>query len=146
MPSINLLITPQGALATLHVWASLPKREAMKKEGQPIPNPVVAQFLIDTGASCICVDPWIIRELQLTPSGLIDIHTPSTTANNAHACYQYDVALTILHLGVNRNFNAVPVLESNVKHQGIDGLMGRDVLSHCLFIYNGELNIHTLSF
>jgi len=118
----------------------------MKKEERPIPEPVTAQFLIDTGASCTCIDPWIIQKLQLTPSGLIDIHTPSTTANNAHACHQYDVALTILHPGINRYFNAVPVVESNLKHHGIDGLMERDVLRHCLFVYNGELNIHTLSF
>jgi len=89
----------------------------MKKVGRPIPDPVVAQFLIDTGASCTCIDPWIVQKLQLTPSGQIDIHTPSTTANNAHVCHQYDVALTILHLGINRYFNAILVLESNVKHQ-----------------------------
>lgn len=118
----------------------------MKKAGQPIPDPVVAQLLIDTGASCTCIDPWIINKLHLTPSGMIDIHTPSTTANSAHACQQYDAALTILHPSLNRNFNAIPVIESNVKHQGIDGLLGRDVLSHCLFVYNGELKIHTLSF
>lgn len=118
----------------------------MKKAGQRIPEPVVAQLLIDTGASCTCLDPWIINKLQLTPSGLIDIHTPSTTANNAHACQQYDAALTIMHPRLNRNFNAIPVIESSVKHQGIDGLMGRDLLSYCLFVYNGELKIHTLSF
>jgi len=118
----------------------------MKKEGQPIPGFVTAQFLIDTGATSTCIDPWIIEKLQLTPSGRVDIHAPSTTANNTHACSQYDVSLTILHPSLNRTFNAIPVIETNIKHQGIDGLMGRDVLRHCLFVYNGELNIHTLSF
>jgi hypothetical protein len=146
VPSINLLITPQGPIATLRIGASRPRRDALQKANQPIPGPVDAQLLIDTGASCTCLDPWIIQKLQLTPSGLIDIHTPSTTANNAHACHQYDVTLIIPHPGISRSFNAIPVLESNLKHQGIDGLMGRDVLSHCLFVYNGELKIYTLSF
>lgn len=146
MPSINLVIAPQGPIATLYIGVSRPKSEALKKAGQTVPDPVAAQLLIDTGASCTCLDPWIIQKLQLTPSGQIEIHTPSTTENNAHACHQYDVTLTIPHPGLHRNFNAIPVLESNFKHQGIDGLMGRDILSRCLFIYNGELKIHTLSF
>ncbi len=31
----------------------------------------------------------------------------------------------------------IPVLESDFSQQGFDGLIGRDVLSQCLFAYNG---------
>jgi hypothetical protein len=34
---------------------------------------------------------WIIQQLQLSPIGMVSIHTPSTTAHNAHACQQYVV-------------------------------------------------------
>lgn len=146
MPSVNLNITPQGPLVMVHIGVSGPRRDAMTKAGALIPDPVGAQLLIDTGASNTCLDPWVIQALGLTPSGVIQVHTPSTTAQQAHRCNQYDVSLVIPHPSISRVFNAIPVMEAPLKHQGIDGLLGRDVLSQCLFVYNGELKIYTLSF
>jgi hypothetical protein len=118
----------------------------MELAGLAIPSAASCRLLIDTGASGTCLDSWIIQHLGLTPSGVAQVHTPSTTAHSLHTCNQYDVSLVIPHPELSRIFHAIPVMESQFAHQGIDGLLGRDILGNCLFIYNGELGIYTLSF
>lgn len=146
MPSVSLQILPLGPVIDVHIGVSGPRREALVQASQSVPPYVPCRLLIDTGASSTCVDPWIVQKLNLSPSGMVSIHTPSTNANSVHSCQQYDVSLLIPHIAISRIFTAIPVIESNLVHQGIDGLLGRDVLSQCLLVYNGELGIYTLSF
>lgn len=44
-----------------------------------------------------------------------------------------------------RPFPALPVIASMLAAQGIMGLLGRDVLKECLFVYNGPDNVFTLA-
>ena len=146
MPSVNLRISQQGPLLDAKIGVSATRREAMQQAGEDVPEWVCVRLLIDTGTHFTCLDPWIIERLKLSPSGTVDIHTPSTDAQHAYNCQQYDISLMIPHPNINRIFGAVCAIESHLRHQGIDGLLGRDLLSQCLFIYNGELNTYTLSF
>lgn len=146
MPCVNLQILDLGPVIDVLVHISAPRKSAIESAGLPVPPPVRSRLLIDTGASCTCLDEGVIELLNLTPSGATPIQTPSTTESNPHLCNQYDVSLIIPHNALSRQFNAVPVIESKFSHQGIDGLLGRDILNHCVFIYNGELGIYTLSF
>lgn len=146
MPCVNLQILELGPVIDVLIHISAPRKVAMESAGLVTPNQVRSRLLIDTGASCTCLDEEVIKSLNLTPSGTTSIHTPSTTEGNSHQCNQYDVSLIIPHNALSRQFHAVPVVESKFSHQGIDGLLGRDVLNQCVFIYNGELGIYTLSF
>lgn len=125
----------------------MPHRAAQTASGKPIPSAVTGTFLIDTGASTTCVDPGLVAPLGLTPSGAVMIQTPSTSGT-AHACAQYDVFLYILpgRPGeVGYYVEAMPVLKTFLRSQGIDGLLGRDVLQNCVLITNGPAGILTLS-
>lgn len=146
MPSVNLQILPLGPVIDVAIHISTPRKEALQSVQATIPPPVRARLLIDTGASNTSIDEDLITQLQLTPTGSIPIQTPSTTAANPHICNQYDVSVIIPHAQMIRHFHAVAVIGSKFSHQGIHGLLGRDILSECLFIYNGELGIYTLSF
>ena len=146
MPSVNLLISPRGPVIDVRIGISRPRQDALIQAGLAVPPSVDGRLLIDTGASMTCIDPGIIQQLQLSPSGVVPIHTPSTAAGQAHDCNQYDVSLTILHPSLNRIFSTIPVVESHLAHQGIDGLFGRDILDHCILIYSGELKLCILSF
>jgi hypothetical protein len=58
MPHINLQMSPgDGPLIDIFVGVSFPRRDALKAAGHVAPNPIRARALIDTGASCSCVDP-----------------------------------------------------------------------------------------
>jgi len=62
---------------------------------------------------------------------------------------QYDVSLMI---GASSPLEPplflpnVPVLEAALRHQGIDALIGRDVLGRCVLNYNGTTGFFTLAY
>ena len=146
MPSITLLITPTGPVLTAVVLVSSPMRVALQNAQRPIPTPVQCIFLVDTGASITCVDPSIIGRLQINPTGNTAIQTPST-AGNGHTCFQYDIGLFIptgsglLHLA-----DPLPIVATSFAGQGIQGLIGRDILQRACMFYNGAAGNYTLAF
>jgi hypothetical protein len=103
--------------------------------------------LIDTGASVTCIDPSIIAQLELSPTTRATVHTPSS-GQGGHECNMYDVSLAIfmdsgqLHLASL----TIPVAEAELSHQGVDALIGRDVLSKALLVYNGVAGEFSISF
>lgn len=146
MPSINIPITPTGPLLQLLIGVSVPRSKALQAAGQPVPANVQGTFLIDTGASSTCVDPGLVASLSLAPTSAAMVQTP-TTNGTPIACNQYDVMIYIsAGAGQGLMIEALPILETPLKAQGIDGLVGRDILDNRLFIYNGSLGMFTLSY
>jgi hypothetical protein len=104
--------------------------------------------LIDTGASISAVDGTILARLGLAPTGVVQIHTPSTQGV-PHPVNQYDVSLVIFgatNTTVVHAIPAIPVMDGNYQAQGIDGLLGRDVLANSHMFYAGDVQWFTLSF
>jgi hypothetical protein len=103
--------------------------------------------LVDTGASCTCIDPTVLLALGLQPTGKILMTTPSTGATPAEAD-TYDVCIIIQASGNQQPlFKAViSVCTSELVHQGFDALLGRDILGDCLFTYNGSAEFFTLAY
>ncbi len=145
MPHLTLQMSVGGPLVDVLIGVSHPRAQALQKAGQTVPNPARVRALVDTGASCTCVDPSILAALGLAPTGITPIHTPST-GTQTHAANQYDVSLVLIHPALTLTLGAVPVVESQLKIQGIQGLIGRDVLSNCLLVYDGPNRIFTLAF
>lgn len=148
MPSINLTITPGGPLIQVYITLSAPHRDALVAAGKTPPNPALGTFLIDTGASGTAVDPQLVASLGLTPKGAVMVQTPSTNGQPV-ACPTYDVMVIIPanDPAVPPFFvEALPVMEASFKSQGIDGLIGRDVLSKCVLVYNGTNGTYVLSY
>ena len=147
MPNINASIQPGGPLLTVFVGVSGPRAQALTAASQPVPPPSLGTFLVDTGASATCVDPELIRNLGLQPTGRAAISTPST-AGSPHYCDQYDVSLFIPRGNVpgGHFVGALPVITTHLRPQGLDGLLGRDVLNNCVLIYNGSASILTLAY
>jgi len=146
MPHLTLQITPGGPLLNLLVGVSEPRRLAMSLANQTPPPPVRICGLIDTGASGTCIDPSSITSLGLVPTGQTTVHTP-TTGSNPVICNQFDVQLFFFHPNGNHlRIPALPIICSDLQQQGIQALIGRDVLSQCLFVYDGASRIFSLAF
>jgi predicted aspartyl protease len=145
MPHIVLQVVAGGPLVDILVGVSAEREEALKKASTPVPPPVPIRALIDTGASCTAIDPGALTSLGLTPTGSTPVHTP-TTGNTAQNADQYDVSIVLLNPKLNLTFPTIAVIESKLSIQGIQALIGRDVLTNCLFIYDGQSGIFTLSF
>jgi len=151
MPFCTLPSTKQGALIDVLVMPSRPQQTALAQAGKPVPAPVPARLLIDTGASCTSIDQAILTQLNLTARDMIPIHTP-TTGGTPHQAPQYDIGLAIPLVQPGRAaapayiINALPVIGTNLAAQGIQGLLGRDVLQKGLLTVNGPAGMYVLGF
>ncbi len=147
MPHINLSMTQSGPLVDVWLAVSEPRQNALMQAKQPVPSPLKIRALLDTGASCTAIDAMAIKKLQVPVTGTTPIWTPSTVGV-AHTCNQYDVLLALLDINGNPMYlgTSVPVIESALASQGIDGLIGRDILGSAVFIYNGTAGHFTLSY
>jgi hypothetical protein len=143
----TLQVERGGPILAAVVAVSEARAAALRAAGQAIPNAVPIRALVDTGASCSCIDPSVLAALALTATGSVSLRTPST-GSQPHDFDQYDVGLAIpgppdaqpLYRGT------VPVVAANLTVQGIQALIGRDVLSSCVLVYNGSTNLFTLAF
>lgn len=121
----------------------------MSSAGQTVPQAQNIFALVDTGASCTCVDPAVLQVLQLTPTGTATMNTPSTGAQ-PHVANQYDVSVVIPGPTPAHPAYYIPtlgVVEAQLfAAQGFHALIGRDVLQHCLLSYNGMIHLFTLAY
>ncbi len=136
----------RGPLLKATVGVSAERSEALTKAGKAVPTGQGVDALVDTGASCSSVDPSVLQALDLTPTGNVPIYTPSGKAN----LDQYDVGLLIPGADATHApliFPTIPVVAAELKtEQGFDVLIGRDILSMCMLIYNGTQGFYTLAF
>jgi hypothetical protein len=147
MPILELPLEPGGAIIRVGFAVSGPRQEAMRNAGLEIPLPEMVRALVDTGASCTCLDTKVIKNLGLVPTGTASILTPST-GDKPHTCNQFDVAVGIV-MGSNQvhlSSLIIPVVESELDSHGFQALLGRDVLDQGIFIYDGYRQTLTLAF
>lgn len=142
----NHIVEPDGPIINVQIAVSSPRRQALAAAGQPIPGPMVARLLIDTGASMTSIDDKFVQGLQLQPTGQIQMHTPSTGQASVPV-FTYDVEL---HFGGFNNsthtFPSMGVIGCDFSGQSIDGLFARDALQHSRLIYSGPESLWMLSF
>jgi len=99
------------------------------------------------------IDVSVVQLLGLQPTGVIPILTAST-GSTPHNCNQYDVSVwfpqapTLIHSQPMPYpvHLTLPVTETDFSAQGFQVLIGRDVLSRGVFIYNGLGGRFTLAF
>jgi hypothetical protein len=98
--------------------------------------------MVDTGAPMSAVDEKVIAALAVTPAGETEVHA----AIGSGQARRYDVSLILPGSGgQSMLLNAMPILEGKFI-LGIDGFLGRDVLSHCVLVYDGPASRFTLAF
>jgi len=148
MPHFVLPCSPQvGPLINVIVGVSHPRGVFLLSQNQPVPPVQQLRGLLDTGASHTSVDPAVIVPLGLSPRRRAQIITPSTGAT-PHVALTYDVAVYIPTNDPALTWQA-PAMEVStlpLRNQGLDMLIGRDILSQTLLIYDGRTGTFTLSF
>jgi hypothetical protein len=146
MPHLSLPFSAGAPIVDLLIGVSKPRADALKLAGHPIPPQIPIRALIDTGASCTGIDLTILKTLGVPSTGTIPCHTPSTKRDKPHDANQYDIGLVLVHTLLMRSFHALPVIDAKLNHQGIKAIVGRDILSHCLFTYDGQTQNFCLAF
>lgn len=149
MPHFTLQISANGPILMAYIGVSHARRAALIAAKQPVPNIQQIQGLVDTGASCTCVDPSVLNALGLSPTGQASVNTPST-GNTPHTADLYDVSVFVPGSDPGQRALVVaniPVMCSELlQSQGFHALIGRDVLADCLLNYNGDEGTFTLAY
>ncbi len=141
---------PEGLLSAgplLQVQVEVPQALAsfLSEKGETIPAPQPGWALIDTGATRTCVDKDILGRLGVQPTGTVKTGTaagqveqllfPAKLSFPAAGGFQVEFGSVI----------AVDLCGQTVAGANVVVLVGRDVLSRCLLVYNGPAGIFTLA-
>lgn len=131
MPHFTLNIDPAGPVVTAGVSVSEGRRAALESQNLAVPPMRVVRALVDTGASFTSIEPQVLQALGLTPTGTIEIVTPST-GEGTHTIDTYDIDFVIGAAGQGELPLSMPNLRVGASElfsrQGIHALIGRDIL------------------
>jgi hypothetical protein len=133
-----------GPVIPLLVTVTAAAELALANAQQPAPTPIQVDALIDSGASNSSIQQGLLRPLNLNPVGVVPVVTP-TTKNTPHMATQYAVRLVFPQHG-GGIFDSLAIMEMPLQGQNIQFLLGRDVLSAAILVYNGPAGSFTLAF
>jgi hypothetical protein len=148
MPHFRAVIREPGAVARLRIEVPAPKRALLARHGLAIPGAVDVDAEIDTGSPFTMVDPSVIRGLDLSLLAFQDAFTPST-GPEPHRFETYLVGLSLVDplSGDAFSLGQQPVLASVFSsREDVSAAIGRDVLGHCLLVYDGKHDTFALAF
>lgn len=133
-------LTRQGPKVQVEI--SLPQTisQQLTQQGLEIPGPVTGHALIDTGASGTCIDIEVAQTMDLPVIDQVRMSTPSDAAIEVNV---YPVHLSFL--GSPVQIDCRRAIGATLCSQGLIALIGRDVLQHCIFVYNGVAGQFTLA-
>ena len=119
-----------------------------RRQGQVVPSPIEVDALIDSGADISCVDPSVLRGLNPTVKTVIPTNVPAISGLGYSS--QYIVDLTILDpggtLSNNLSIRDITLTEIDLNTIAIQALIGRDILSRCVFTFDGPANSFSLGY
>ena len=102
-------------------------------------NPVKGLALIDTGATCSCIDKDVAERLNLIMCDKLRVYSP--TGNML--CDVFDVEMTFTEMNLTIDCF---VLNAHLAPQPYIALIGRDVLGSFKFSYDGKENSYSLNY
>lgn len=131
----------------LQVEVAIPSALAqhLTEHNLPIPPSVSGFALIDTGATRSCIDVQAISTLEVSSIGI----TTTMTAAGPAQQNLYPARFRFPGEGLEIEFSSVVGVDlrgQSVGDQPLIALIGRDVLSRCILIYNGLGGFFTLGF
>jgi hypothetical protein len=139
MPLIRVPNGVDGPVIDLGIWTARALAHALVAQGQAVPPPQTVRALIETGADRTAVHPNALALIASPPSGTILVHRPGSRAA-ARRVNLHDVRLSFGGAGVSPtrgpwvDVESVAVVPAN---PSVLALIGRDMLAHCQFVYDG---------
>ena len=128
----------EGAVLALRIGVGVDAEAALLRTGHPVPAAQSVRALIDIGAGRSLIRRGLAAQLGLTPVGVVEIDTPSSTDLEAA---EYRVRFWLDHtIGLE-----VTALEAPIPGDRLGALLGRDVLASAVLLYDGPSNRFTLT-
>ena len=128
-----------GPTCQVVIKPSEPIIEKLKLEKKDIPR-ITVMALIDTGASTTAVSHRVVKKLKLVPRGTVQVYTSHKKPEIRN---EFDISL---EFNTDTYLTILKVLDASLQDHSIDCLIGRDVLAHGVFTYNGPKKQVVLKF
>jgi hypothetical protein len=148
MPLLRGDLQAEGALVEVQVGWSAGQARGLRQAQRPVPPPLDARALLDTGAEITCIDGVLIQQLGLPLAQLALANIPALGGLRAGA--HYHASLTVVHPSGDPLQGLVLqnllILEVSLAVLGYQVLIGRDVLDHCDFLYGGRRQRFNLAY
>lgn len=132
-PIISIQISPSDQISQL-----------LSLSGGEVPAPVQGWGIVDTGASTTAIYRDVLSQIGSNPIGTVNVNTAGTPS----VLDIYPAKINFPGTDIVRDFEEVIGMErefGSYANLPIIGLIGREVLSDCVFIYNGITGIYTLT-
>lgn len=129
-----------GPRISVEISVHIVVQKALISTGQPVPQPVAGQALIDTGASISAIDISVAKQLGLQPVGKRKLGC----AAGATEADTFPFTIQIVPGGPN--LNCMPGVGADIKAQGIIALIGMDLIGQGVLIVNGLAATYTWAF
>ena len=151
MRSFSLPVMVNGPLIRIEVGFPRPTELALRRAGRPVLTPLSLDALVDTGADASMVDhelltPFVREGLHLRAM----VHVNAPGLGGLSLAPQFVVGFRILHPSGNDRsdlvFHETEVIEHLLGAPGYQALIGRDILSRCIFTFDGPANTFTLTY
>ena len=146
MPRIRVPIGNDGPVIALGMWVARAVAHGLVAQGAAVPPPQIIRALIDTGADRTAIHPHALALVSSSPGGTILVRRPGSGASG-HRVNLHDIRLAFGGARVPPARGPWVEIEAAAvapADPGILALIGRDMLVHCRFVYdgrNGELTL-----
>jgi hypothetical protein len=139
MPLIRVPLGLDGPVIDLGIWLARALAHALVARGQVVPPPQTIRALIDTGADRTAIHPNALALIASPPSGTTLVRRPGSTTI-ARRVNLHDVRLAFGGAVVSPTRGSWVEIESAAivpADPSVLALIGRDMLAHCQFVYDG---------
>ncbi len=129
-----------GAIIPAQIGVGAERRNLLRAVKRLEPEPLVVTMLIDTGATCSWINEAYMSKLGLAPRSWFDCEL----VDGEEQAPSYEVSLILGGAGtlLVRRFDIL-IGGVDFKDKPVDGLLGRDILRHVQFVWNGPgANVH----
>jgi hypothetical protein len=110
MPQLTFPVTAAGLAAPVWIGFDGKKCTALMAAGKPIPPPVQARGLLDTGSDVTAVALWVLQQLALAPVAKTVTHTAVGQVHDLRIAASCVVNSATLVTRNRRHFQSIPGL------------------------------------
>jgi hypothetical protein len=138
MPRILVPIGSDGPVIDLGIWIARAMAHNLVAQRQAVPSPKTIRALIDTGADRTAIHPAALALISSSPAGTTLVRRPGPTAARRVNLHRVRVAFGGNAVSPTTGpWVAIETAAVAPADPGILALVGRDMLAHCQFVYDG---------
>lgn len=134
-------LVSNGPIVGICVYPPRPVIEFLEQQGLDVPFEHISA-LIDTGSTTTAIDDAVAQKLNLIHR---DIGRFGTTGGVVEQ-YMYDLTVEVTLDGGHTGKFDIQSVGINMESQNCTAIIGRDILQHAKFIYDGPNNSYRLDF